>query len=233
MPPVPKLKPTAAPKDTSSVGTGKRAERSTSSLGSGAPRTTSTPSSKRLEQDITRFYMMMGTILRPFGKWYPALQPISDNIKIFAEDAAEAWIELADKDPRVKKILISWTSASVWGNVTGVHFAIFISSAATKQAAESGDSDLMSSLGLSQSDIDIVANLMKDKGGPGDTIKSDRPKTEASNPSAMPTDTVKPFEPLGDTGIQTKSGIVSPNDLGITNPGQEFSAPQTGGGISK
>src|SRR5438876_6712317 len=151
MPPVPKLKPTAAPKDTSSVGTGKRAERSTSSLGSGAPRTTSTPSSKRLEQDIARFYMMMGTILRPFARWYPALQPISDNIKIFAEDAAEAWIELADKDPRVKKILISWTSASVWGNVIGVHFAIFISSAATKQATESGDSDLMSSLGLSQS----------------------------------------------------------------------------------
>jgi hypothetical protein len=224
MPPLPRPKTTAAPKDTSnpSTGTKKHAERPTTSLGSDAPRVRSTPGSKRLEQDIARFYMMMGTIIRPFGKWYPAIQPISDNIKVFANDAAEAWVELADKDPRVKKILESWTSASVWGNVIGVHFAIFVSSAATKQAVESEDSNLMSSLGLSQSDIDIVNKLMSDKGGPGDTIKSDRPKQEAKIPES-------PVEKNVD--YPSKPGIVSPNDLGVTNPGSEYDIPQTGGGI--
>src|SRR5437588_12534657 len=121
MPPLPNPKTTAAPKGStqSSGATPPRAGRPTSSLGSDAPRERSVPGAKRLRGDIARFYMMLGTILRPFSKWYPPVEPIADNLKVFSDEAADAWMELAEKDPKVKKLLESWTSASTWGNVIG------------------------------------------------------------------------------------------------------------------
>ncbi len=198
----------------------------TSPPGSSAPRRSPgrPSSSSKLEEKIRRFYMMIGTIGKPFGRWIPAMVPISENLKIFADDAAEAWIELADEDPKIKKTLENMTAASTWGNVIGIHFAIFASAvpSGVMQDAIPDDVDpitLARSMGASDQDIEILKKMMGlDNNGPGDTIKSDRPPEEAK-PEPVPRESVS------DSGIHSRAAIVTPEQLGVTNLGQENSGP--------
>jgi|SRR5271165_627577 len=185
-----------------------------------APRRTGRPpSSAKLQERIKRFYMMAGTIGKPFGRWIPALEPISENLKVFADDAAIAWIELAEEDPKVKKMLESMTAASTWGNVIGVHFAIFASAVPSQAmgAMMPDDTDpiqFAKDMGLSDQEIAMAMKMAgMDTGGPGDTVQSDR------KPEQAPTQSAPPIKGNG------RSGIVSPEELGVREPGQEYSMP--------
>jgi hypothetical protein len=179
-----------------------------------------TPTEQKLRDDISRFYMMVGTIIRPFGRWIPFLQPIGDNVKIFSQDAADAWIDLAKKDPRIKEKLEQWTSASAWGSVIGIHFAIAMGSMPEKAAQtmeammNPGEDplDFARKMGATDQDIEQILKMVgQDIGGPGDTIQSNRSPVEA--------------QPIQDEPRSKAAGIVSPSQLGVTRDGQENSVP--------
>src|ERR1700728_1295924 len=92
-----------------------------------SPRPTARESQKEvLRVKLIRFYMIAGTIVRPMGRFMPVLTPLGDNLKSYSEEAADAWLELADEDPRVMEAIKSFTSVSAIGNVIGIHLAIAI-----------------------------------------------------------------------------------------------------------
>jgi hypothetical protein len=176
-----------------------------------------TPTERKLQEKVTRLYMVLGTVLRPFGRFLPQLQPISDNIKTFADDAAEAWTDLARDDPKVKKWLESITGASAWGNVIGIHFAIFASaipSGLVESAASSGNDpiDMLRAMGASDQDIEMAMRMAS---GMGDTVRTGG----------------TPEPPIENVQQTEQNGIVSPDQLGVKNPGQEYSDPMTSGGL--
>lgn len=225
MPPIPTAKrqsPSAKgnPREARITGTGTQAAGSDSPAGSSAasrPKAPGRPSQRALLKDrVERLYMMMGTILTPLGRFWPACEPVGNNLKTFSTEATDAWMELADEDPKVKSYLESITGASTWGNVIGVHFAIFSAAIPNGRVTSlfsptSGSYDPIAaarSAGLSEEDIAAAIRLGEQMGGgPGDTIRSDRPPAEA-----------KPNGPV-------RSGIVDPATLGVTETGQEHSSP--------
>lgn len=224
VPPIPTPKPHAATKGSPASSVGEKSPPPT------APRGKNTKAGQ-LEIKITRFYMMMGTILRPFGRWIPQLEPIGDALKEVAEEASKAWMDLADENPAVKKYLENLTSASTWGNVIGIHFAV-VAAAMPKQTAKlypmPGVDPLQfaKDMGLSDQELEAAMRMAgMDTGGPGDTVKSDRSPDEVpdlKDKEKKLADAQKKFDEM-----QSKSAIVTPDELGVENTGSEYDTPMS------
>lgn len=227
------------PKSSRRPSTGKR-ERDTSppssseaSSASSRSRTTSGRTTKIdiLRDQVARMYMMLGVMVRPFGRFYPVLEPVGENFQSLADDAAQAWIDLAEKDPRVMQMLVSLTGASVWGNVIGIHIAIFASalpggtyiSQMAKPPADTGDPVKDSyyeqgrAMGLTDEEIEVAMSTAmgnevpvreQSSGGPGDTVRTGGASAGGLATAAPPV---------------SKSAIVTPDQLGVTQVGDDGS----------
>lgn len=169
-------------------------------------------------------YMMMGTMVMPFGRFYPVLGPVGENLRNLSSEASIAWMELAEKDPRVMEILKSIVGASTWGNVIGIHLAIFASALPgggyiQHVTAESAiDDELIrqgKAAGMSDSEIaEAIMRMRTPTGAPEGMPARDMG-------SGGPGDTVTvPMQQQG-----TKSGIVSPEELGVTQVGPDGTFP--------
>jgi len=186
-------------------------------------------------------YNMAGTMVKPLGRFYPALTPLGENIKLLSGEAAEAWIELAEQDKKVKEMLESITTASVWGNVIGVHFAIFsaaIPGGEIVQQAMTMDESGLEAMFATMSPAEqaaaqtLAAQMMgtpagtptrdQSAGGPGDTVQAQAAPqydaTAAPGPTAAP-----PVQQS--TAVTAKPGIVSAEQLGVTSVGEQGGHP--------
>jgi hypothetical protein len=174
-------------------------------------------------------YMMMGTMLRPFGRFYPVLVPIGDNLKSLSTEASEAWIELAQQDKKVQDALEAITGASTWGNVIGIHLAIFASAipgaagSYMQQVSQSEDGGIPEQFvqyarqaGIEDKDIPEAYQeymAMMGSAGTTDTVRAQpHPEQQAQAQETPPPVT---------GNNQARSGIVSPDELGVENPGDE------------
>lgn len=224
MPPIPAPPTSSRRPSTGSAERGATRDESSSAPPRSAPRSRATKADV-LQREIASMYNMIGVMLRPFGRFYPSLGPIGENFQSLSDDAAEAWIQLAQKDKRVMEMLESITSASTYGSVIGIHLAIFASAIPMGQVfAPSNDNDLVSEIraqgkqmGLSDEDIEeAVARATGQPmpardttaGGPGDTIRTGG--TPVPPPPPAP---------------QSKSSIVSPEELGVQNGGEQGTFP--------
>jgi len=241
MPPLPK--PTGS-KARGSTGTSGRTAGGGTRTGSSSTPPPAAPRGRvtktdMLREDLARFYLMAGTMVRPFGRFYPVLTPVGDNLKEFSEEAADAWIQLAEKDARVKDILISMTGASVWGNVIGIHLAIFASALPGALPMFAGpspsgptDEDIMNAFGnLSPEEIALARQFaagMQEQdvpardhstGGPGDTVRVQN-APEYSGEQVQTTAAPPAVQSV------SRPAIVSAEQLGVQNidPAQ-FAAP--------
>lgn len=231
MPPIPKPNTGAAKKGSrSKPSTGTRDRESDQGFSSAPPIAGSrsrTTKVETLQSQLARMYMMIGTMIVPFGRFYPVLEPVGTNLRNMSNDAAEAWMDLAAKDKRVLEILESITGASTWGNVIGIHLAIFASAlpgSYMQQVASSPpiDEDFMRqgrAMGMSDEEIAIAAGMVQGgqmpardttSGGPGDTVSSpSAPEYSGEQATATAAPPV------------SRSGIVSPEQLGVTQVGPD------------
>jgi hypothetical protein len=218
------------------------------------PRPSSKAAQKQesLEVKVARLYKMLGTMIQPFGRFYPVLTPVGNNMKSFAEEAAEAWLELAAEDKRVMEMLESMTKASTWGNVLGIHFAIFASSipggemmTQAMQMPDLASPDFQNdpiaaarAAGMPEEAIQEAIQLAgrfqgaantpardQSSGGPGDTVRV--PPAPEFSPQAQPAPSAAP-PPVQSTAPSTKAAIVSPAELGVVQPGAQGAFPQSG-----
>lgn len=84
----------------------------------GRPRT---PAMRALEARVTEMYALAG-----MGAFAVGDQIVSNSILQNAESCADAWITLAERDPKVKRILERLTQSSAWGGVVMAHLGIAI-----------------------------------------------------------------------------------------------------------
>ena len=190
-----------------------------------------TPTNAKLEEKIGRFYMMLGTVMRPFGRWYTPLTDVGDSVKEFSGEAAEAWMELAEENPEIKKKLEEWTSASIYGNIVGIHFAMFMAAAPgpVQQMASGDPIEVMRAMGATDQDIAMAMQMAgMSSGGPGDTVRSDRKDETLPDLDnfldQQRQQAEKDLQVALNNQMQSGSpGIVTPDQLGVTRDGQENS----------
>jgi hypothetical protein len=139
-------------------------------------------------------------------------------------------MELAEENPEIKKKLEDWTSASIYGNIIGIHFAMFMAAAPSPvQQMASGDPiQMMKAMGATDEEIAAaMAMAGMNQGGPGDTVKSDR--TDETAPDldtileAQRREAEINLQEALNTNGGAKPGIVTPDQLGVTRDGQENS----------
>jgi hypothetical protein len=225
MPPTPKTKGKAAPRPSSIRSPIDDGATASSKAGTGSAPAKPTSGRKTndqlLQEKIERFYMMIGTVIMPFHRWYPPLEGIGNGMKTFADEASSAWMELAKENNEVKQMLERWTSASVYGNLIGVHFAMFMTAIPMEKIgsiippeAQGDPISFARSMGLS--DEEIAQALRMAEGA-----VSDR-KPEPSIDELR-----RNFDQ--DEGnlsrVNTGPGIVTPEELGVTRGGQDKSTP--------
>lgn len=193
-----------------------------------------TTKAQSLQDQLARMYMMIGTMLMPFGRFYPVMAPIGHNLRELSNEASEAWMDLAQKDKRVMEMLESITGASTWGNVIGIHLAIFASAlpgagyiSQVTESPEFEDEFVRQGRAMHMSDEEIAlarAEMHRQQmpardtstGGPGDTVAA-QPAPQYSEGAA--TATAAP--PVS----QSQPGIVSPEQLGVTQTGEDGTFP--------
>lgn len=240
MPPLPRSKATRSGSGTQSPRTarepGGSTRESSSTPSPGAPpRRGRVTKSESLEVKVARMYNMLGTMLSPMGRFYPVMGPLGENLKSLSDEAAEAWIELAEQDKRVKEMLESMTGASLWGNVIGVHFAIFsvvipggevIAPVMTGQSEEEIVASLFQQMSPQEQEAarqfaaqfssqEDVPTRERSTGGPGDTVQA------APAPTFDPTQTFGPSAAPPPMQSSAAPGIVTAEQLGVQNGGEQ------------
>lgn len=79
----------------------------------------STKKDAELQGDLAGMYRMCAMVGMMFNR------ELAQSVMDHADDAADAWVQLAQRNPKVKKALVDMTTASVWGGVVSVHIAMF------------------------------------------------------------------------------------------------------------
>lgn len=223
MPPTPKPKK-AATKGRSQPSTPKAERGSSARESSSAPRTA--PRSRATKVDVLHeqvrlMYSMMGTMLTPFGRFYPALGPVGSNMRELSTEAADAWIELAQKEPRVMDALVSLTAASTWGNVIGIHLAIL-------SAAIPGGGYASQVVNQPQDPSEDIAEAWRQGRSMGmsdEEIEQAISQTMGTPMPARETETGGPGDTVRTGGTPVPAGIVSPEELGVTQFGEDQIMP--------
>lgn len=86
-----------------------------------------TPSQRKLKDDIAQVYGAIGLALLASGDAESG-QAFLTN----AEPLADAWIDLAEKDANVKRVLERLTTGSAWSAVIAGHIGLFLPILASK-----------------------------------------------------------------------------------------------------
>jgi len=174
--------------------------------------------------------MVLGAMVKPFGRFYPVITPISENMQELSSDAADAWMDLAQKDKRVLDWLEKMMEASVYGNLVGIHLAIFAAALPAGGYLEklSGPDDFAEireqgrNMGLSEDEINEAIRMAQNSdipardmasGGPGDTFRTGGEPVAPVSPQGHP------------QTASSKSSIVTPDELGVTQAGVDGTFP--------
>lgn len=83
-----------------------------------APKQTKVSSNARRNQVFKGtkvVYLTAGKVVKPFN------QAIGESIQYGADDAAEAWDELAAQNPKVKAVILNLIQGTVWAKLISVH----------------------------------------------------------------------------------------------------------------
>jgi hypothetical protein len=72
-----------------------------------------------LEKDIVGLYMTAGMVAMMFNK------DLGASIATHSENVAAAWMEVAQRNPKVRKSLVDITAASIWGGIFAAHVQMF------------------------------------------------------------------------------------------------------------
>lgn len=135
-----------------------------------------------LKEQIGRMYYMIGAMVKPLGRFYPVMEKVGENCQEVAPDAAEAWMDLARKDSKVKDALEKMVGASAWGNVIGIHLVIFatalpggefmsqMTNSDEYASAEQEAMEKLKGMGLSDEDIEQAMRAVRQEFGQGDPL---------------------------------------------------------------
>jgi hypothetical protein len=119
---------TTTPRDEARPKTGRRSPRASAGTDTpprDAPRRR-VGSDRKLRDALTNTYQTVGTVVAGIGHSHEdaPLTAFGVNVANHAEDAADAWMELADQNPGVKAALARFAEGSAVANLIGVHVSM-------------------------------------------------------------------------------------------------------------
>jgi hypothetical protein len=87
-----------------------------------------TPDDRKLHASLIRFYGMVGVGITGAGmaRGDVGLATVGVNITSQAEGTADAWIELSQQNPRVRKVLQGFVQGSAAANLIGAHVGMVV-----------------------------------------------------------------------------------------------------------
>jgi hypothetical protein len=87
-----------------------------------------TPTDKKLASSIAGTYQAVGVTLIGFGQHKDDKGLVFTGIKVCesAEPIADAWLDLADQNPAVKKALKKFTEVTAAGTLIGMHVSMIL-----------------------------------------------------------------------------------------------------------
>lgn len=89
-------------------------------------------------------YLTVGKVVKPFN---PA---IGESIQVGADDAAEAWDELASQNPKVKAFILNLIQGTVWAKLISVHLQMALPFLAASESVPVKLRDMAQSLLMMQ-----------------------------------------------------------------------------------
>lgn len=191
-----------------------------------------------LRVKVEHTYMAIGLAIQPLGKFWPILNPLGKSIRNYSEEASEAWLTLAEDDPKYMRLLQSMTSYSAIGEVIGVHVAIGLQSLPQSQFVMEQMAQQQNQQNNSLAEMQARAEQIRQAnampadmpardtstGGPGDTVRV--PPAPTFSPQAVPNQPVQtPTTTAVPTGTPKRAAIVSPAQMGVQIPGEQGSHP--------
>lgn len=78
-----------------------------------------------LHTELESTYQMLGTVALFASRGDEFKQAAAVNVMNTAGGAADAWVELAEKNPKVKDALLKFTAGTAAAQLISVHFAMF------------------------------------------------------------------------------------------------------------
>jgi hypothetical protein len=136
-----------------------------------------TKTEKQMVDDLSGLYTLIGVAVGV------ANRDVATAIVENGEDAAQAWVTLAQRNPKVKAMLLSMTAATVWGAIVAVHLkmlspAIAMPGREPPVVQQPGFQVMPDFMGepLNPDAVDLAMQMMAgmrdtETGGPGDTIR--------------------------------------------------------------
>jgi hypothetical protein len=200
---------------------------------------------KKMEVSVQGFYIMLGGALSVLPPQVAGEQfkRIGKSFAIHSEDIAEAWIDLAEDDARVRRIIESVTGFSTWGKVVGRHLEAigdetpaiqgFRQQRVPQQPQQEGPSDLDAAMALAEFMAQAAAQQRQAQEGGNGAPQSGpseeqvrRAMQEQQRQQQRPTrqQQQQPIPVTQQEAPQVSQrrpvGMPSPADLGVVNPDQ-------------
>lgn len=191
----------------------------------------------KLEEAVGGIYVLLGGGISSLP---PSVVPmqfkmVGLSLAKSADDIAEAWVDLAEDDAKVRKVLESLTSYSGWGKVAGVHLmAVGASVPALAAAMPNPVANAQAMAGQGNGggmSAEDVATLM----ALGDLVRQQQ--TQQRQPEAAPMQPEQPIqqEPRVRVAPQPapvttrpRAGMPSAADMGVSIPDAPLDFPGSG-----
>lgn len=196
---------------------------------------TRTPKYKKLEEAMSGIYILIGGGLATLPPQVVPMQfkAVGLSLAGSSDEIAAAWVDLAEDDPRVRKILESLTSVSGWGKVIGVHL-IAVGSSVPGVAAVMPGSQQQQQQPNGAPPMDMESMMML-----GELLRMAQSEQRAPE---QPPQQAAPFAPPAPQEQQQqrrapnapppqarpRAGMPSPADLGVTQSDVPLDFPTAG-----
>lgn len=119
-----------------------------------------------LKQDLAQLYTLAGVMTSLVRA------DIGNSMVEHGEEAADKWIELAQKNTRVRKALEDLTAASVWGAIIAVHVKMFAPAIAFLPTPEpstaAADASWSAGMEFDPNAMDLAMQMMNGLRGTGE-----------------------------------------------------------------
>jgi hypothetical protein len=196
---------------------------------------------RKLETAVEGIYIMLGGGLTTLPMVAPRTKMMGMSLASSASEIAEAWIDLAEEDKRVLRVLEQFTSFSGWGKVIGVHFMAIgagvpgIVGAQQQQRQkqqrpqQAQSSDIEQAMALADFMRQAASEARVNPQGNGAPTEQEIREAAAQAPAQEGvTQQVRRTTPTGPFRGGRGTGMPSPADLGVTIPGESEAFPTSG-----
>lgn len=183
---------------------------------------------EQLETAVESIYTIIyGALVVAPGPIGVKTKPIGVRLKEYTPQIAGAWVDLAEEDDKVKRVLESFANIGGWGKVIGLHLYVvggqmLPAFAGMNPPQQGGQGQSQEQGGVSLDDLMALANFMQQgaaqERAQGNGAEQVPPRQAQQQPQPQPPPPMPPQPAPSGTMARPAAGIPSPQELGVQVP---------------